>query len=116
MLIATFLVALAVGAGRTGALPGWARVGSVLLAVVNVGFVPSVFFGMDPKHFYAANGWGSTASIGAVFMLWTGALGLTILRTRHAAVADQGELPAAAPQPHPAPHELLDMPREGNRS
>lgn len=99
ILIAAFLVALAVGAHRTGALPQWARTGSVLLAIVNVAFIPSVFYGMNPENFYAANGWGSTASIGAVFMLWTGTLGLTILRGRHAPAADQRELSTAAIQP-----------------
>jgi hypothetical protein len=82
LLIATFLTALAVGARRTGALPRWVRAGSVVLAVVNVGFVPSLFNGMNPANFSAANGWGSTAGIGAVFMLWTAVLGGTILRNR----------------------------------
>lgn len=82
ILIATFLVALAVGAHRAAALPRWARTGSVVLAVVNVGFVPSLFFGMNPENFYAANGWGSTASVGALFMLWIAILGFTIVRTR----------------------------------
>jgi type IV secretory pathway VirB2 component (pilin) len=99
VLIAVFLVALAVGARRTGALPTWTRTGSVLLAVVNVAFVPSLFFGMDPRNFYAANGWGSTASIGAVFMLWTGALGLAILRTRTASADAAGDLLPAIAQP-----------------
>ncbi|MGA9101655.1 hypothetical protein, partial [Aeromicrobium sp.] len=71
-LIATFLITLAVSVRRTGALPRWVANGSLLLAAVNLAFVPSLFFGMDPANFYAANGWGSTASIGAVFMLWTG--------------------------------------------
>jgi hypothetical protein len=56
---------------------------------VNLAFVPSLFFGMDPAHFYAANGWGSTASIGAVNMIWIGAIGVALLRGRHAA-ADAG--------------------------
>jgi type IV secretory pathway VirB2 component (pilin) len=90
VLIAVFLVALASGARVSGALPAWTRTGSVLLAVVNVVFIPSLFFGMDPSNFYAANGWGSTASIGAVLMLWTGILGLVILRaqTRYADAAE----------------------------
>jgi hypothetical protein len=92
ILIATFLIALAVGAGPADALPPWIRVGSVLLAVVNLAFVPSIFFGMDPRNFYAANGWGSTASIGAVFMLWTGTLGLVILRRRVDIVASHDSL------------------------
>ena len=52
----------------------------MLLAVVNLAFVPSLFFGMDPADFYAANGWGSTASIGLVNMLWMGVIGVSILR------------------------------------
>ena len=81
-LIATFLITLAVSVRRTGTLPRWVANGSLLLAAVNLAFVPSLFFGMDPANFYAANGWGSTASIGAVFMLWTGAVGLAVLRDR----------------------------------
>lgn len=80
MLITTFLTALAVAARRTGALPRWARTGSVVLAVLNVAFVPSPFNGMNPANFHAANGWGSTAGIGAVFLLWTAVLGGAILR------------------------------------
>jgi hypothetical protein len=99
VLIAVFLIALASGARRTGVLPTWARAGSVLLAMVNLAFVPSLFFGMDPNYFYAANGWGSTASIGAVFMLWTGALGLAVLHAPTAPADVAGKLPAAVRQP-----------------
>ena len=86
-LIAAHLVALAIAVTRTHVLPRWVRTGGILLAVVNLAFVPSLFFGMDPAHFYAANGWGSTASIGSVFVLWTGAVGLAILRSKPEAVA-----------------------------
>jgi hypothetical protein len=86
LLIATFLIALAVAVHRTHSLRRRVRDGSVLLAVVNLAFVPSLFFGMDPANFYAANGWGSTATIGAVNMLSTGAIGAAILR--------QGRAPA----------------------
>jgi hypothetical protein len=99
VLVAAFLVALAVGAQRVNALPAWARTGSVLLAAVNVGFIPSVFFGMDPKNFYAANGWGSTASIGAVFMLWIGTLGVVILRNQHVSNGNRSDSRLAASQP-----------------
>jgi hypothetical protein len=88
LLIATFLVALAVAVRRSGALPAWVATGSRILAAVNLAFVPSLFFGTDPADFYAANGWGSTASIGAVFMLWTGGIGMAILRSRQLRVDD----------------------------
>lgn len=79
-LVVTFLVALAIEVHRSGVLPSWVRTGSVVLAVVNLAFVPSLFFGMNPENFYAANGWGSTASLGMVNMLWIGAIGVALLR------------------------------------
>ena len=78
--VVTFLVALAIEVHRSGVLPSWVRTGSVVLAVVNLAFVPSLFFGMNPENFYAANGWGSTASLGMVNMLWIGAIGVALLR------------------------------------
>jgi type IV secretory pathway VirB2 component (pilin) len=81
-LVAAFLIALAVSLRRTAVLPRWVGTGSVVLAVVNLAFVPSLYFGMDPAHFYAANGWGSTASIGLVNMLWIGVVGISILGAR----------------------------------
>lgn len=79
-LVVTFLVALAIEIHRSGVLPSWVRTGSVVLAVANLAFVPSLFFGMNPENFYAANGWGSTASLGMVNMLWIGAIGVALLR------------------------------------
>lgn len=80
-LIATFLLALAIAVIRSGVLPRWVATGSVILALINLAFLPSLFFGMDPSNFYAANGWGSTASIGGLNMLWIGAVGVAILRS-----------------------------------
>jgi hypothetical protein len=58
--------------------------GCIALAVVNLALVPSIFFGMDAADFYAANGWGATASIGAVNVIWLAVLGRAVLRTRAA--------------------------------
>lgn len=80
-LIAAHLITLAIAVTRTAALRRWVRTGAIVLAIVNLAFIPSLFFGMNPAHFYAANGWGSTASIGSVFMLWTAAIGISILRS-----------------------------------
>jgi hypothetical protein len=52
-----------------------------VLAVVNLALAPSLFFGMDAADFYAANGWGAVASIGAVNVIWFAVLGRAILRS-----------------------------------
>jgi hypothetical protein len=39
---------------------------------------------MNPANFYAANGWGSTATISSVVPYWTAAIGVAVLRQRKA--------------------------------
>jgi hypothetical protein len=81
LLQGLFMVALAAVVLRTRVLPRWVGVSAILMAVLNFAFVPSLFFGNDPSHFYAANGWGTTASMGAVFSLWLLAVGVATFRT-----------------------------------
>ncbi len=81
VLVAVFLLGFAATpAVRQHFSPRVVR-GSVLLAVINLALVPSIFFGMDAAEFYAANGWGAVASIGAVNVIWLAVLGRAILRT-----------------------------------
>ncbi len=91
-LVTTFLVALVLAVRRTRVLPRWVGTGSLMVAVANLAFVPSLFYGMDPANFYAANGWGSTASLGAVNMLWIGAISVAVLRQRSTAAASREDL------------------------
>jgi hypothetical protein len=81
LLQGLFMVALAAVVLRTRVLPRWVGVSAILMAVLNFAFVPSLFFGNDPSHFYAANGWGTTASMGGVFALWLLAVGVATFRT-----------------------------------
>lgn len=81
VLVATFLLGLTAALSGRGCFPGWVLRGNVVLAVVNLALIPSLFFGMDPARFYAANGWGTTASIGAVNVIWLAVLGRAVLRS-----------------------------------
>ncbi|WP_067574359.1 hypothetical protein [Nocardia acidivorans] len=65
---------------RTRALPDWTANSAFVLSLVHLAFVPSMFFGNTPANFYAANGWGTTASLGGVTMLWLLAVGITTAR------------------------------------
>ncbi|MGW4434522.1 hypothetical protein ACWELO_01825 [Streptomyces sp. NPDC004596] len=93
VVLALFLTAVGLGISRTRLLPRWTGRSAFVLAGVNLAFVPSLFFGNDPAHFYAANGWGTTALMGAVLSYWLLALGISVHRSaaRHA--------PAGAPAP-----------------
>lgn len=95
MLLAIFLTALGYAISRTGALPRWTGRSAYVLAVVNVAFIPSMFFGNKPAFFYAANGWGTTASMGAILSYWLLALSVSILRSsRRPALHPVGTAPA----------------------
>lgn len=91
LLIAALLFAVAAEIVRSAVLPSWVRTGSIVLGVVNLAFIPSLFCGMDPKNFYAANGWGSTASIGMINMLWVGAIGIALVRDGSTGVPERRE-------------------------
>ncbi|MEU4600205.1 hypothetical protein [Nocardia sp. GTS18] len=82
LLEGLFLVAFAIAAARL--LPRWCRVVSGALAAVNFAFVPSLYFGNTPAEFYAANGWGTTATVGGLITLWFLAIGIALLRSTDA--------------------------------
>jgi hypothetical protein len=66
---------------RLGLLPRWVGRSAYLLAVINLAFLPAVYFGDDAADFYSAQGWGTTASMGALWSLWTLAVSISILRS-----------------------------------
>src|SRR5262249_56094592 len=61
LVTALLLTAAGYAILRTRALPRWSGRIAYLLAAVNLAFVPSLYFGVDPAHFYSALGWGNTA-------------------------------------------------------
>ncbi|MEV6279503.1 hypothetical protein [Nocardia sp. NPDC051832] len=86
LLMALFLGAFGFVMSKTRLLPAWTARSAYLLAVIQLLFVPSLFFGNNPANFYAANGWGTTATMGGLIMLWLLAISVTLLRTRRAAI------------------------------
>jgi hypothetical protein len=86
MLLGLFLATVGYAITRTGVLPRWTGRSAYVLALINAAFIPSLFFGNKPAFFYSANGWGTTASMGALLSYWLLALSVVILRsarTRH---------------------------------
>jgi hypothetical protein len=81
MLLGIFLAALGYAIGRTRALPRWTGRSAYVLAAINFAFIPSMFFGNKPAFFYAANGWGTTASMGAILSYWLLAMSVSTLRS-----------------------------------
>ncbi|WP_331446893.1 hypothetical protein [Streptomyces xanthochromogenes] len=95
VMLALFLIALGYGVSRTNLLPRWTGRSALVLAAANLAFVPSLFFGNNPAHFYAANGWGTTALMGAIFSYWLLGLGISTCRS-----ANHNSTPAPSPALH----------------
>jgi hypothetical protein len=96
VLTIVLLVSFGYAVSRTKVLPGWVSASAYLVAAANLAFVPSLYFGMNPADFYAANGWGSTASISSVLLYWSAAVGVAVLRRRKASAAHGGVLAGVA--------------------
>ena len=80
LVTALLLTAAGYAIVRTRALPRWAGRTAYLLAAVNLAFVPSLFFGMDPARFYSALGWGNTALTAGLITYWAAAVGIAAMR------------------------------------
>ncbi|MFJ3709531.1 hypothetical protein [Streptomyces sp. NPDC090053] len=81
MLLAMFLGSFGYAVSKSGLLSRWAHRSAYTLAGINLAFMPSLFFGNVPAHFYAANGWGTTALMGALLSYWLLAIGITTYRS-----------------------------------
>lgn len=80
MLTVVFLVPAGYAGLQGGILPrsiGWT---AYAIALVNLMFVPSIFFGKDPTQFYSALGWGNSAFAASFFGFWIMAVGIILLR------------------------------------
>lgn len=81
LLMGLFLIALGIVVSRLNLLPRWVGRSAYVLAMINLAFVPAIYFGDDPANFYSAQGWGTTASMGALWSLWTLAVSISTLRS-----------------------------------
>ncbi|MFB7608705.1 hypothetical protein [Streptomyces gardneri] len=84
ILTAVFLVAAGYAVVRSGLLPRWAARSAYAIALINLAFVPSLYFGNDTGQFFSANGWGTTATIASLYAYWVLACGIALLRHRNA--------------------------------
>jgi hypothetical protein len=84
LLMVLFLVVLGLVVDRSGLFRPWVGRSAYVLAAINLAFVPAVYFGDDAAHFYSAQGWGTTASMGALWAWWTLAVGISMVRSARA--------------------------------
>jgi len=76
-----FLSASGIAILRGRLMPPWFGRLALALALVNVAFLPAMFFGSDAATFYSAVGWGTTATVPALVVCWILAASIILVRT-----------------------------------
>jgi len=75
-----FLTASGMAILRGRIMPSWFGRLALVLALINVAFLPAMFFGSDAAQFYSAVGWGTTATIPALVVCWILVASITLVR------------------------------------
>ena len=83
LLTSLFTAAAGFAILGTRLMPSWTGRMAYAVALVNIAFVPSLYFGSDAATFYSAVGWGTTASAPTLVILWILTVSLVMVRTDH---------------------------------
>ncbi len=83
LLTAIYLFAAGYAALRAGLLPASLRWAGYLIALINLAFVPSLYFGTDPTNFYAVHSWANSAVTGSFLFYWVIAASIVLILARH---------------------------------
>lgn len=87
LLTVVMLVPAGYAVRRTRILPGWVATSAYVIALCNLAYVPSLYFGRDVTSFYSAIGWGNTAFVASFLGYWVLAVGIAALRRSAAPTA-----------------------------
>ena len=87
LMTTLFLSASGFAILRGRLMPAWLGWLAWIIAVVNLAFVPAMFFGPDAAQFYSAVGWGTTATAPCLVLCWILIVSIILIRTpvRHEA-------------------------------
>jgi len=96
LLTAIYLFAIGYAVLRSRLIPRWIGALGFVIGIVNVGFIPALFFGTDVTRFYSAYGWGNSALAGSLIIWWMLAVSLALLVRRPATRARQAEMAPSA--------------------
>jgi hypothetical protein len=79
LLTAIYLFGAGSAAVHAGLLPVWLRRVGYVIALINLVFVPSLYFGTDPTHFYAVHSWANSAVTGSLLIYWVIAASVALI-------------------------------------
>ena len=84
LLTALYLFSAGYAVFHNDLIPRWIGWLGVVIGIVNVAFIPAMFFGTDVTRFYSAHGWGNSALTGSLIVWWMLAVSIALLRSKPA--------------------------------
>jgi hypothetical protein len=81
LMTTLFLSASGFAILRGRLMPAWLGWLAWIIALVNLAFVPAMFFGSDAAQFYSAVGWGTTATAPCLVLCWILIAAIILVRT-----------------------------------
>jgi len=76
-----FLSASGLAILRGRLMPAWLGRLAWIIALINLAFIPAMFFGPDAAQFYSAVGWGTTATVPSLVVCWILIGSIILIRT-----------------------------------
>ena len=81
ILIGSMMAVASVLIFQTQILPKWLGWVSIIVALSNYAFVPTMYFGTDPASFYSASGFGSALIATFPFLIWIVITSILMIQT-----------------------------------
>jgi hypothetical protein len=83
IITATFMIAISIVTLQTKIFPkltGWL---ALIIGIINIAFIPSMFFGTNAGDFYSAIGWGNSAFAASTYIYWVFVISIIIIKDKN---------------------------------
>jgi hypothetical protein len=70
LMTSVFMIAASIVTFRGKIFPKWTSIMALIIGIINIIFIPSMFFGIKADDFYSAIGWGNSAVAASLFSYW----------------------------------------------
>ena len=83
LLMATFMAIIGKITLKIKMFPKWTGRLAIIIGVINLLFVPSMFFGTNAGDFYSTIGWGNSAFSASLFTWWILIISIVLIKKRN---------------------------------
>jgi hypothetical protein len=83
MITGTYMIAISIVTLQTKLFPKWTGWMALVIGIINIAFIPSMFFGTNAGDFYSAVGWGNSAFAASTFIYWVFVISIIIIKDRN---------------------------------